>query len=113
MIILGYHISRVEPGSKQDLLNKLQKIMLTQNELVAALKAALSVNTNNNDRLVKIGKEIDTQTALIVKLQEIISQGGAITPELEKAAADLAKSIDASAALTGQLDDKNPDSPQV
>ena len=82
--------------------SKLEKIMATQAELVADLKAVNAQQVKTLGEIETLQKSSDALSAKIVELEAVIAAGGTVTQEL----------IDAVAAVKAQaqiVDDQIPD----
>jgi signal transduction histidine kinase len=83
--------------TKQDLKAMEKRIMATQAEILADLKASIVSLKQVNEDTKDAQKSIDELKAKIVELEALIQAGGAITPEIVEAVAEvktLAQSAD-------------------
>jgi len=96
MIFWPLHCKHVKPKTTREWVEKtLRKIMATQTEIVAQLKAAV-------DTINKIGAETDKSLLLIKDLQDAVANQSSASPELVAA-------TDALVAQLKVVDDKVPD----
>jgi hypothetical protein len=97
-------VSMVLPATKHDLKKLEDKLMATQAELVADLKAVLAQQQKTSGEITALQGSVDTLKAKIVELEAIIAAGGTVSQEL----------VDAVAAVKAQaqtVDDQIPDVP--
>lgn len=89
--------SHLALATKQDLKDMEKRIMATQAEILADLKAAIVSLKQVNEDTKDAQASIDELKAKIVELEALIQAGGAITPEIAEAVAEvkaLAQSAD-------------------
>lgn len=94
--------SHLELATKNDLKEMEKRIMASQAELTADLKAVLAQQQKTSAEIATLQSSVDAQTVKIAELEALVAQGGTITQEL----------IDAVAAVKAQaqvIDDQIPD----
>lgn len=89
-------------ATKQDLREMETRIMASQAELTADLKAVLVQQQKTSGEIATLQASVDAQTVKIAELEALVAAGGTISQEL----------IDAVAAVKAQaqiIDDQIPD----
>ena len=92
--------------TKRDLKAMEKRIMATQAEILADLKAAIVSLKQVNKDTKEAQASIDALKAKIVELEALIQAGGAITPEIVEAVAEVK-------SLAQTADDNLPNTPEV
>ena len=82
-----------------------QRIMATQAQLAADLKAVLEQQKKTSGEITALQGSVDTLNAKIVELEAVIAAGGDATQELTDA-------VDAVKAQAQVVDDQIPDLPE-
>lgn len=103
---LNWFRSQFGPATKKDLEEMEKRIMATQAELAADLKAVLEQQKKTGTEIATLQASVDAQTQKIKELEELVAAGGEISQEL----------VDAVAAVKAQaqvIDDQIPDAPVV
>jgi cob(I)alamin adenosyltransferase len=100
--------SRCRFATQNDLREMEQRIMATQAELAADLRAVLAQQKKTSAEIAVVQTSVDTLKAKIAELEAVIAGGGEASPELVAAVAEVKAQAQ---VVDDQLPDATPEPP--